>query len=204
MERLIEGFQRFRADYFEANRARFERLAGRPQHPRYAIVTCCDSRIDTTRVFDAIPGEVFLIRNIANLVPPYEPDQHHHSTSAAIEYAVRILKVGQFVVLGHAGCGGIQALLDPPAPRTDFINLWLEMGASARDRTLAKEGLSREERQRHCELEALKSSLANLLAFPWVRARVEDGSLQVDALYLDLERGGLLLYDRYGDTFAEV
>ncbi|CAN5843601.1 carbonic anhydrase [soil metagenome] len=204
MERLIEGFKRFRADYFEANRARFERLAGRPQHPRYAIVTCCDSRIDTTRVFDAIPGEVFLIRNIANLVPPYEPDQHHHSTSAAIEYAVRILKVGQFVVLGHAGCGGIQALLDPPAPSTDFINLWLEMAASARDRTLSKGGLSREERQRHCELEALKSSLANLLTFPWLKSRIEDGSLQVDALHLDLERGGLLLYDRQGDAFAEV
>jgi len=204
MERLIEGFQRFRADYFEANRARFERLAGRPQHPRYAIVTCCDSRIDTTRVFDALPGEVFLIRNIANLVPPYEPDQHHHSTSAAIEYAVRILKVGQFVVLGHAGCGGIQALLEPPAPPTDFINLWLEMAASARDRTLSKEGLSKEERQRDCELEALKSSWNNLLSFPWLRARVEDGSLQVDALYLDLERGSLLLYDRSGDMFADV
>jgi len=204
MERLIEGFRRFRTDYFEPNKARFERLAGRPQHPRYAIVTCCDSRIDTTRVFDAVPGEVFLIRNIANLVPPYEPDSHHHSTSAAIEYAVRILKVGQFVVLGHAGCGGIQALLDPPAPPTDFINLWLEMAASARDRTNSIEGLSKEERQRHCELEALKSSLANLLTFPWLKARVDDGSLHVDALYVDLEHGGMLLYDRPGDTFTTV
>ncbi len=204
MERLIEGFKRFRADYFEANRARFERLAGRPQHPRYAVVTCCDSRIDTTRVFDALPGEVFLIRNIANLVPPYEPDQHHHSTSAAIEYAVRILKVGQFVVLGHAGCGGIQTLLEPPSPPNDFINLWLEMAASARDRTLSENGLSREERQRYCELEALKSSVANLLTFPWLKARIEDRSLQVDALYLDLERGGLLIYDRQTDAFADV
>ena len=204
MERLIEGFRRFRSDYFEANRARFERLAGRPQHPRYAIVTCSDSRIDTTRVFDAVPGEVFLIRNIANLVPPYEPDQHHHSTSAAIEYAVRILKVGQFVVLGHAGCGGIRALLDPPAPATDFINLWLEIAGPARDRAMIRQELSREERQRYCELEALKSSLANLLAFPWLKARVEDGSLQVDALYLDLERGALLLHDRHADTFSEV
>jgi carbonic anhydrase len=204
MERLIEAFTRFRGDYFEANRARFERLAGRPQHPRYAIVTCCDSRIDTTRVFDSIPGELFLIRNIANLVPPYEPDQHHHSTSAAIEYAVRVLKVGQFVVLGHAGCGGIRALLDPPAPPTDFINLWLEMAAPARDRAASRPDLSVEERQRYCELEALKSSLTNLLDFPWLRTRIEDGSLQVDALYLDLERGELLLYDRNRDTFAAV
>jgi len=204
MERLIEGFKRFRADYFEANRARFERLADRPQHPRYAIVTCCDSRIDTTRIFDVVPGEVFLIRNIANLVPPYEPDQHHHSTSAAIEYAVRVLKVGQFVILGHAGCGGIQALLGPPAPPTDFINLWIEMAASARDRSMKRQDLSREQRQRYCELEALKSSLTNLLEFPWLKARIDDGSLQADALYLDLEQGELMLYDRQSDTFAEV
>ncbi len=204
MERLIEGFRRFRTSYYEANRGRFERLAGRPQHPRYAIATCCDSRIDTTRVFDAIPGEVFLIRNIANLIPPYEPDSHHHSTSAAIEYAVRFLKVGQFVVLGHAGCGGIHALLNPPAPPTDFINPWLEMASPARDRALSQEGLLPEERQRYCELEALKSSLANLHTFPWLKERVDDGSLLVDALYLDLERGELLLYDPQGDTFAEV
>ena len=204
MERLIEGFKRFRADYFEANRARFERLAGRPQHPRYAIITCCDSRIDTTRVFDAIPGEVFLIRNIANLVPPYEPDQHHHSTSAAIEYAVRVLKVGQLVVMGHAGCGGIRALLEPPAEPTDFVTLWLEMAASARDWAMSKTEVPGEERQRCCELQALKSSLHNLLAFPWLKARIEDGSLQVDALYLDLERGELMLYDRQNDTFAGV
>lgn len=204
MERLIEGFKRFRTDYFEPNRARFERLAERPQHPRYAIVTCCDSRIDTTRVFDALPGEVFLIRNIANLVPPYEPDAHHHSTSAAIEYAVRILKVGQLVVLGHAGCGGIQALLDPPATPTDFIGLWLSTAEAARDRTLAKEGLTPEERQRDCELEALKESLANLQAFPWLKTRVEDGSLHVDVLHLDLEQGRLLLYDARRETFGEV
>lgn len=204
MERLIEGFKRFRGNYFEANRGRFERLAGRPQHPRYAIVTCCDSRIDTTRVFDAIPGEVFLIRNIANLVPPYEPDQRHHSTSAAIEYAVRFLKVGQLVVMGHAGCGGIRALLDPPKEPSDFVNLWLEMAASARDHARSRTDVSTEERQRCCELETLKLSLNNLLAFPWLKERIEDGSLQVDALYLDLARGELLLYHLPTGTFAAV
>jgi carbonic anhydrase len=204
MERLIEGFKRFRANYFEANRGRFERLSGRPQHPRYAIITCSDSRIDTTRVFDAVPGEVFLVRNIANLVPPYQPDQRHHSTSAAIEYAVRVLKVGQLVVMGHAGCGGIRALLDPPAERTDFVNLWLEMAAPARDWAVSKTAASGEERQRCCELEALKLSLNNLLAFPWLKERIEDGSLQVDALYLDLDRGELLLYDLKTDAFAAV
>lgn len=204
MERLIEGFKRFRADYFEEHRARFERLAGRKQHPRYAVVTCCDSRIDTTRIFDAVPGEIFLIRNIANLVPAYKPDEEQHSTSAAIEYAVRFLKVGQFVVLGHAGCGGIAALLDPPSQETDFVGSWLGIARPARERVLARTHGSAEDRQRACELEALKSSLENVLQFPWVAARIEDGSLQADALYLDLEHGEMLLYDRAKDAFAPV
>jgi carbonic anhydrase len=204
MERLIEGFKRFRSEYFQEHRARFERLAGRGQRPRYAVVTCSDSRIDTTRIFDAVPGEIFLIRNIANLVPPYQPDERQHSTSAAIEYAVRFLKVGQFVVLGHAGCGGIAALLDPPQQRSDFVASWLEVAQLARDRVLADASLSIEERQRHCELEALKSSLENVLHYPWVASAVEDGSLLADALYLDLEHGELLLYDRAKDRFEPV
>lgn len=204
MERLIEGFKRFRAEYFHENRARFERLAGRKQHPRYAVVTCADSRIDTTRIFDAVPGEIFLIRNIANLVAPFQPDDRHHATSAAIEYAVRFLKVGQFVVLGHAGCGGIAALLDPPKNETDFVIQWLDIARPARERVLRETGLSAEDRQRRCELEALKSSLDNLVGYPWVAARIEDGSLQVDALYLDLEHGELLLYHRGRDRFEPV
>lgn len=205
MERLIEGFRRFRRTYFEEHRARFERLAERRQHPRYAVVTCSDSRIDTTRIFDAIPGEIFLIRNIANLVPPYRPDERQHSTSAAIEYAVRILKVGQFVVLGHAGCGGIRALLDPPAQATDFVASWLEIAAPARQRVLARgDEIEPGQRQRTCELEVLRDSLDNALSFPWVAERVEDGSLLVDALYLDLEQGELLLYNRAKDAFDAV
>jgi carbonic anhydrase len=204
MERLIEGFKRFRTDYFQEHRARFERLAGRGQRPRYGILTCSDSRIDTTRIFDAVPGEIFLIRNIANLVPAYQPDDRQHSTSAAIEYAVRFLKVGQFAVLGHAGCGGIAALLDPPPQPTDFVANWLETARAARERVLADTTLSPEERQRRCELESLKDSLENVLQYPWVAACVADGSLAVDALYLDLERAELQLYDRRKDAFETV
>lgn len=204
MERLIEGFKRFRTQYFQEHRARFERLSERGQRPRYGVVTCADSRIDTTRVFDAVPGEIFLIRNIANLVPPYQPDDRQHATSAAIEYAVRFLKIGQLVVLGHAGCGGISALLDPPKQPTDFVASWLEIARPARERVLANTSLTVEERQRQCELEALKSSIENVLQYPWVAARVEDGSLLADALYLDLEHGELLLYSRAKDRFEPV
>jgi carbonic anhydrase len=205
MERLVEGFRRFRRQYESQHRARFERLAGRKQHPRYAVVTCCDSRIDTTLIFDAIPGEFFLIRNIANLVPAYRPDERQHSTSAAIEYAVRFLKVGQFVVLGHAGCGGIQALLDPPAQATDFLANWVQIAAPARERVLARaDEIPPEERRRACELASLKNSLENTFTFPWVAERVADGSLQVDAMYLDLARGELLLYNHARDAFEAV
>jgi carbonic anhydrase len=205
MERLIEGFRRFRSGYYEEHRARFERLTGRPQHPRYAVVTCSDSRIDTTLIFDTIPGEIFLIRNIASLVPPYRPDHRQHSTSAAIEYAVRVLKVGQFVVLGHAGCGGIQALLDPPAEATDFVASWLEIAAPARERVMREANLATPaERQQACELEVLKDSLQNTLTFPWVAERVAERSLLVDALYLDLQQGQLLLYNRSKDAFEAV
>lgn len=205
MERLIEGFRRFRSSYFEQHRARFERLAERRQHPRYAVVTCSDSRIDTTRIFDAIPGEIFLVRNVANLVPAYRPDDRQHSTSAAIEYAVRFLKVGQFVILGHAGCGGIRALLEPPAEGTDFLASWLEIAGPTRERILeTTRDMPPPQRQRRCELEALKDSLENALTFPWIADRVEDGSLQVDAMYLDLEQGELLLYNRAKQLFEPV
>ena len=204
MERLIEGFRRFRGSYYEQHRSRFERLAA-GQRPRCAVVACCDSRVDTTLIFDAIPGEIFLIRNIANLIPPYRPDARQHSTSAAIEYAVRFLKVGEFVVLGHAGCGGIRALLNPPAHATDFVADWLEIAAASRERVLARgAGLPPAERQRACELEALEDSLKNVLTFPWVAERVEDGTLQVDALYVDLEQGALLLYNRRRGVFEAV
>jgi len=205
MERLIAGFHRFRRRYDDEHRARFERLAGRGQNPHYAVVTCCDSRIDTTLIFDAVPGEIFLIRNIANLVPAYRPDERQHSTSAAIEYAVRILKVGQFVVLGHAGCGGIEALLEPTARATDFVANWMGIATPARERVLARaDEIPLDQRQRACELEALRDSLRNTHTFPWLADRVADGSLQVDALYLDLEHGQLLLYDRAKDTFDAV
>ena len=106
--------------------------------------------------------------------------------------------------MGHAGCRGIRALLAPPSEPTDFVTLWLQMATSARDWAMSKTDVSGEERQRCCELAALKLSLNNLLRFPWLNARIEDGSLQVDALYLDLERGEMLLYDRQNDTFAGV
>ena len=140
MDTLIEGFKRFRAQYFEEHRRLFEALAMRGQTPKVLLIGCCDSRVDPAIIFDAQPGEMFVLRNVANLVPPYAPDTGHHGTSAAVEFAIRGLEVEHVVVLGHARCGGVRALIEGQAGSddTDFIRGWMHIARSARDRALAR------------------------------------------------------------------
>ena len=130
MEKLIEGYRRFRAEVWPAERDRYEALAKRGQNPDTMIVSCSDSRVDPQTVFGAGPGEMFVLRNVAGLVPPYSPDTGYHGTSAALEYAVRVLKVARIVVLGHAQCGGVQALVQgAPKEAADFVQPWMELAA---------------------------------------------------------------------------
>lgn len=198
MDRLIDGFRRFREIYYREHRELFETLA-RGQAPRVMVVGCSDSRVDPALIFDAAPGEIFTVRNVANLVPPYAPSASYHGTSAALEFAVRALQVEHVVVLGHARCGGIGALLrQQEAAAWDFIPAWMAIARPARERALAAGGLP-EAAQRACEHEAIKVSLGNLMTFPWVRERVERGSLALHGCYFDLEVGELL---RLGATGA--
>ncbi len=142
-------------------------------------------------VFDVGPGEIFIVRNVANLVPPFEDDTAFHGTSAAIEFAVRVLGVKDVIVMGHAMCGGIHALLHPAsAERLDFMSSWVEIAAEARDRVLACEPVE-EKRQQMCEFEAIKLSLRNLMTFPWVAARVNDGRLHLHGASFDIRSGML-------------
>ena len=199
MERLIEGYRRFRAKAWREHRDLFEALASRGQSPRALVIACSDSRIDPQMIFSAAPGELFVIRNVANLVPPYAPDADYHGTSAAIEFAVRALAVRDVIVLGHADCGGVRALLDgSPAPVGDFVDPWMAIAAPARERALAREATGAE-RQRICEHEAAKISLANLMTFPWLRERVESGALALHGCWFDLETGDLLRLDPTGE-----
>ncbi len=142
-------------------------------------------------VFDVGPGEMFIVRNVANLVPPFEEDMAFHGTSAAIEFAVRVLEVREVIVMGHAMCGGIHALLHPAsAERLDFMSSWVEIAAEARDRVLACEPIE-ENRQQMCEYEAIKLSLRNLMTFRWVASRVADGSLTLHGALFDIRSGVL-------------
>ncbi len=193
MDDLIAGYRRFREVAWPEHKALFERLAARGQKPETFVVACSDSRVDPQLIFNAGPGELFVARNVANLVPPYQPDSNYHGTSAALEFAVRVLKVKKIVVLGHAQCGGVNALLSgaPPGAR-DFVGPWIEIAEPAR-RATQEADLPPEERQRFCEHCCVRLSVDNLSTFPWVAERVEDGSLAVHGAYFGVATGRLEL-----------
>jgi len=192
MDNLLDGYRRFRASSWPERKALFEKLAARGQRPQTLVIACSDSRVDPTIIFDAGPGELFVVRNVANLVPPYtEPDHAHHGTSAAIEFAVRVLEVTDIVVLGHALCGGAGALVDgAPEAARDFLPDWIGIAASARDIAL---NLSSDpvERRRIVEYQCVKLSLRNLETFPWVKQRVDDGRLVLHGAYFAVATGVL-------------
>jgi carbonic anhydrase len=189
MDELINGYRRFRAGTWQSERARFEELSRLGQRPRTLVIACSDSRTDPQMVFNAAPGELFVVRNVANLAPPYGPDDRPHGISAAIEFAVRALRVREIVVMGHAMCGGIQALLNgAPAEVSDFVGQWVRIAEPARARALQAPA---ERRQDICEHEAVRLSLANLMTFPWIKSAVEAGELTLNGCYFDIRSGVL-------------
>lgn len=193
MDDLISGYRRFRELAWPERKQTFERLAARGQSPQTMVIACSDSRVDPQMIFDAGPGEMFIVRNVANLVPPYLPDANYHGTSAAIEFAVRVLKVNHVVVLGHAQCGGVKALLDGAPPGAeDFVAGWMTIAEPAR-RLAQDANLQPDERQRFCEHCCVKLSLSNLGSFPWVSERVAEGSLQLHGAYFGVATGQLEL-----------
>lgn len=187
---LIEGFRRFRRRHFSGEGHTYERLR-EGQSPITLVVACSDSRVDPAIVLDADPGDLFMVRNVANLVPPYDTDGGRHGVSAALEFGVRALKVRNILVMGHAKCGGIRALLE--GTEGEFIPQWMSIAASARAEVLAASGhLEAAERERALELAAMRLSLRNLRGFPWIASAVDAGALALHAWYFDLERGELL------------
>jgi carbonic anhydrase len=202
MDKLIEGYRAFRQTYFTTHRAMFDQLA-QGQAPKAMVISCCDSRVDPNLIFNAGPGEIFVLRNVANLVPPYSPDDSYHGTSSAIEFAVRGLNVGHLVVMGHSRCGGVRALLG--AHEGEFIGPWMRIAEDALKRTVAAYGdAGPEVLQRVCEREVLKTSLRNLRGFPWIRERLKDGRLVLHGWYFDIERGELLCLDEQTGNFTAL
>lgn len=205
IEKLIKGYDRFRKGYFQENREQLEKLA-QEQTPEIAMVSCCDSRVDPTILFDMKPGEIFAIRNVANLVPPYETKGDYHGTSAALQFAVTGLKVKQIVILGHANCGGIRALMDKDSTEKSvgFIDSWMQIAASAKKEVLKRSDLDTpEQRIDACEKTAISLSLRNLLTHPWIRERVESGDLELVGYYYDLHTGELASVDGINSTTLE-
>jgi len=206
-EKFLSGFLEFQRTRLEADPSAFTRLALK-QTPKCMVIACCDSRVDPAILANAAPGELFILRNVANLVPPCEPDRHHHGTSAALEFAVNALHVEYIIVMGHAGCGGVWAMLtnDPElAPEHPFIHRWMKIAEPARQRTLevlADQPL--ESQAAFCEREVIKVSLRNLVSFPCIAERVAAGALHLRGLYFDIASATLFLYREECDSFEPV
>jgi carbonic anhydrase len=190
MDLLLNGYRRFRRNRWPERRRQYESLADTGQRPRALVVSCADSRVDPGMIFDAGPGELFVVRNVASLVPPFAPDGAYHGTSAAVEFAIRILQVPDILVMGHGLCGGVQALLHGTPPEaSDFIAPWIGLAAQARSRALARTGV--QDLQLACEYETIKLSLGNLSTFPWIASRIAAGTLRLSGAHFDIRSGVL-------------
>jgi len=202
---FLSGFKEFQRTYFCAE-SEFPESLKLGQTPRALVIACSDSRVDPAILTGCEPGDMFVVRNVANLVPPYETGPGLHGVSAALEYSVKILAVGHVIVLGHSCCGGIQALMDPGREGLgEFIAPWVSIAEPAflevgRELTDKPESI----RQRACEQAAVLVSLENLLTFPWVRERVTDGKLYLHGWYFDLQKGELLSYLPETGTFEPL
>jgi carbonic anhydrase len=197
LDELIAGYRRFRQETWPQQRALFEELAAQGQRPRTMVIACSDSRVDPQMIFSAAPGELFVLRNVANLVPPYMPDAAFHGTSAAVEFAVRVLLVDRIVVVGHALCGGIRALIEGTPPEApDFVAGWISIAARARDAALRCEDPAA--RQEAAEHEAVRISLANLMTFPWVAEAVAAGRLALHGAHFGVATGRLVMLPAEG------
>jgi len=202
---LIEGYRRFKDGKFAQERERYERLAGDGQKPSTLVIACCDSRAAPETIFNASPGEIFVVRNVANLIPSYKPDGEYHSTSAALEFAVQSLKVQHIVVLGHGRCGGIRAALKPsgaPMSQGDFIGHWMGLLAPAAEAIAAREGLSDAERQGALERLSIVNSIENLRTFPFISLLEDKGRLNLHGAWFDISGGELLVLHRDKGEFV--
>jgi carbonic anhydrase len=196
-QRLTEGYRAFLDERFAREKGRYEALAEKGQSPEVMVIGCCDSRVSPEVIFDAIPGELFVVRNVANLVPPFETGGDYHGTSAALEFAVQALRVKHIVVLGHARCGGIRAFADDTAPLSpgDFIGRWMNLIAPAGERIGPRGNTDFSDYLTRLELAAIENSLNNLMTFPCVRILVERGKLQLHGAFFGVSSGVLMVRD---------
>jgi carbonic anhydrase len=204
---LLAGYRRFREERYEAEQSRWRKLA-EGQSPRAIIIACCDSRTDPATIFDSDPGEIFVVRNVANLVPPFEGGGGRHGVSAALEFGVVQLNIEQVIVMGHERCGGIQAALtgqfhDAPAGEGGFVAKWMSQIEEPAAAIAADYGTG-EDAAQVLEEAAIRLSLANLRTFPFIAEREKAGTLQVVGCHFSISEGQLYMLDEAEDVFRPV
>lgn len=206
-DRLLAGYRSFKDGPYAVDRERYQTLAEQGQSPETMVIACCDSRAAPERIFDAGPGDLFVVRNVANLVPPYRPDGEYHATSAALEFAVQSLKVKDIVILGHGRCGGIQAALDPadePLSPGDFIGKWMELLAPVAASVAQATSLTDAERRTALERINVRHSLANLRTFPCVSILEQRERLRLHGAWFDIALGELWVCDPETGDFSRA
>lgn len=192
-EKMRKGYQNFRKKYAHGNKSIMKTLSSQGQKPEVMIISCCDSRVDPALILQCDPGDLFIVRNVANIVPPYEKDDKHHGTSAALEFGVRFLNVKHLILLGHSQCGGIQALLEQKnSTENDFISSWVSI--------LKKEDCP------HCDTDdfakhALTQSYENCLEFPWIKSKLSNNDLTIHRWFFDIKQGQIFSYSEATKKF---
>ncbi|MCK6599638.1 MAG: carbonic anhydrase [Bdellovibrionaceae bacterium] len=202
--KLLAGFKRFKEKYFETENSVYQKLSV-GQSPKTLIIGCCDSRVDPAIISSASPGDIFVVRNVANLVPPYEIGGGFHGVSAAIEFAVTSLKVENVLILGHRQCGGIRSLFSENRQDDSFISQWMKIAKEARVEVLNKfPDADLETQCKQCELESIKVSLKNLTTFPFIQKAQKERDLNILGIYFDLEEGKLWEFDEKDNEFKNI
>ncbi|ALE03207.1 carbonic anhydrase [Bartonella ancashensis] len=193
--------------HFSSKIVRYQRLADEGQKPEIMVIACCDSRAAPEVIFDTDPGEIFVLRNIANLVPPFSPDDQHHATSAAIEFAVQFLEVKHIVILGHGRCGGIRTIIDKtckPLSSDDFIGQWMGILAPEGEIIAGNQHMTETEKQIELERASIRCSLKNLETFPWLKVRKDQNILRVHGAWFDISSGELWTMEEKTGNFSRV
>ncbi|HHV70943.1 carbonic anhydrase [Brucella intermedia] len=201
---LLAGYRTFMSEHFAHETARYRHLADKGQSPETLVIACCDSRAAPETIFNAAPGEIFVLRNVANLIPPYEPDGEYHAASAALEFAVQSLKVKNIVVMGHGRCGGIKAALDTesaPLSPGDFIGKWMSLIAPAAEAISGNQLMTQSERQTALERISIRYSINNLRTFPCVDILEKKGKLTLHGAWFDISTGELWVMDHQTGDF---
>ena len=205
-QRLIDGYTAFAHGRLHDEQHRYRELAEHGQTPEIMVIGCCDSRVSPEVIFDARPGELFVVRNVANLVPPFETGGTYHGVSAALEFGVAALKVKHIVVLGHAHCGGIKAYAEEQEPLSpgDFIGRWMSLIAPAAAKVGPRGSMSREDYIERMEKASIVNTLDNLMTFPRLRKLIEQGSVMLHGAYFGVAAGELSVLDRATGEFRPV